>query len=79
MGYKDLILRKNGRIAEIVLNRPEQRNSLTPDLLREIVAAFKEVDKDDDVGVVFLRGTGEGFCAGVDLKMALDVVKGNSS
>ncbi len=71
MDYKDLIVKKDGRIAQIIFNRPEQRNSITPNTLNELYAAFKEMDKDDNIGVVFLRGAGTNFCAGLDLKFAL--------
>ena len=71
MDYKDLIVKKEDRIAQIIFNRPEQRNSLTLNTLNELYAAFKEVDKDDKIGVVFLRGAGTNFCAGLDLKFAL--------
>jgi enoyl-CoA hydratase/carnithine racemase len=71
MDYKDLIVKKEGRIAQVIFNRPEQRNSLTFNTLNELYAAFTEVDKDDNIGVVFLRGAGTNFCAGLDLKFAL--------
>jgi len=71
MDYKDLLVKKEDRIAQIIFNRPEQRNSLTLNTLNELYAAFKEVDKDDKIGVVFLRGAGTNFCAGLDLKFAL--------
>ena len=77
MKYEELSLEKKEGIAKIILNRPEARNALTPRLLREIVAALKEVDQDDSVRVVFMKGAGKDFCAGVDLKYALDALEGN--
>ena len=71
MDYKDLIVKKDDRIGQVIFNRPEQRNSLTLNTLNELYAAFKEMDKDDKIGVVFLRGAGTNFCAGLDLKFAL--------
>jgi len=77
MDYKDLIVKRDGRIAQIIFNRPEQRNSITPNTLNELYAAFKEMDKDDNIGVVFLRGAGTNFCAGLDLKIALGALEDN--
>ena len=78
MDYKDLILKRDGRIAQIIINRPEQRNSLTPDAMHELFSAFKEMDKDDNIGVVFLRGAGANFCSGLDLKGALGSLESDS-
>jgi enoyl-CoA hydratase/carnithine racemase len=54
--------------AEIVLNRPERRNSLIPPLANEITNALIELDADDDVAVIILRGEQGYFCSGIDLK-----------
>jgi len=78
MDYKDIIVKRDGRIAQIIINRPEQRNSLTPNALNELFSAFKELDKDNSIGVVFLRGAGANFCAGLDLKGALGSLESDS-
>jgi enoyl-CoA hydratase len=54
-------------IARITLNRPEKRNALGPDMLRELEAAFLEADDRMDVNAVLLSGAGRDFCAGYDL------------
>lgn len=55
------------RVAYITLNRPEKRNSLSPELVSELTTAFVEAAGRDDVKVVVLKGAGEVFSAGVDL------------
>jgi len=50
------------------LNRPEQRNSLTRELMSEITAAISAAGDDADVRVVVLAANGPAFCAGHDLK-----------
>lgn len=57
-------------IAEVVLNRPEVGNALNAQLFHDIERAFAEVDEDDAVRVVLLRGSGKGFCYGLDLMAA---------
>jgi enoyl-CoA hydratase/carnithine racemase len=55
-------------IAEIVLNRPEKLNAVTPEMAAALAEYCRAVDRDDGVRVVLLRGAGErAFCAGSDL------------
>ncbi|MBW2570485.1 MAG: enoyl-CoA hydratase/isomerase family protein, partial [Deltaproteobacteria bacterium] len=76
MKYKELIIEKKEGMAKIVMNRPEARNALTPVLLSELVEALEELRADKDIRVVFLRGSGKDFCAGLDLKHVFKVLKG---
>jgi len=55
------------RVARITLNRPEKRNALNADLIREIHQAMLEADDRKDVNVIVLDGEGKDFCAGHDL------------
>ena len=56
------------RIATITLNRPEARNALSSEVLRQLPERMREADADADVDVVVLTGTDPAFCAGLDLK-----------
>ena len=56
------------RIATITLNRPEARNALSSEVLRQLPERMREADASDDVDVVILTGTDPAFCAGLDLK-----------
>ncbi len=53
--------------ALLTLNRPEKRNALSPDLLRELDAALETAARDPAIRVVILKGNGPAFCAGADL------------
>ncbi len=69
MTDQNLLLRHDdGGVATLVLNRPQARNSLSHDLLRELLAAFAAIASDDSVRVVILAGAGPAFCSGHDLK-----------
>jgi enoyl-CoA hydratase/carnithine racemase len=57
----------NDRVASIVLNRPQKRNALNDAMLGELLEAIAQVEADDSVRVLVLRGEGSSFCAGVDL------------
>ena len=56
------------RIATITLNRPEARNALSSEVLRELPQRMREADASADVDVVILTGTDPAFCAGLDLR-----------
>jgi methylglutaconyl-CoA hydratase len=51
----------------IVLNRPEKRNALSRDLLRELEQAFRDLHQERKVRAIILTGAGTAFCAGMDL------------
>ena len=55
-------------IARITLNRPEKRNALNAEMLAELRAALDRAATDGSVRVILLRGAGQDFCAGLDLK-----------
>jgi enoyl-CoA hydratase len=57
----------DGRIARIMLNRPETRNAQNRGMLVELNDAFLRAEADDEVRVVILGGTGPMFSAGHDL------------
>jgi enoyl-CoA hydratase len=53
-------------VARISLNRPDKRNTLTPQALAELHAALLEADDRTDVHAIVLAGAGKDFCAGYD-------------
>jgi enoyl-CoA hydratase len=57
----------DGRIARIMLNRPEARNAQNRGLLVELNDAFLQAESDDEVRVVILGGMGPMFSTGHDL------------
>ena len=63
-----LIVSREGPITTITLNRPECHNALDREVSAELNSAVKEISVDRDCRVVILRGAGDTFCAGMDLK-----------
>lgn len=54
-------------IATLTLNNPQERNSMTAEMVAEIVAAMDTAEADADVRVVIVTGTPPAFCAGANL------------
>lgn len=57
----------DGRIARIMLNRPEARNAQNRGMLVELHDAFLRAEADDEVRVVILGGVGPMFSSGHDM------------
>jgi enoyl-CoA hydratase len=65
----DLVLvEMHGKRGELVLNRPERRNSLTGPLVAQLHAGLRQLIKNPDCQVIVIRGAQGYFCAGLDLK-----------
>lgn len=67
MKYQTLDIEVMNHVGIIWFNRPEIRNALNGDVLREIGTALKAMEKDAGVRAVCLAGRGPAFCAGADL------------
>lgn len=63
----------------ITLNRPERRNSLTIELLNDLISAIKTTSDQPNKRVIILRGAGAAFCTGLDLKEAADQGKAHAT
>ena len=62
------LLEVSGGVATITLNRPDNRNALSTELVGSLAAHMREALARDDARVVVLTGAGTVFCAGADLK-----------
>lgn len=64
----ELLIRQEGEVAWVTMNRPERLNALSPSLVEALREFFVGLYWRRDVRVVVLRGAGAAFCAGLDLK-----------
>jgi enoyl-CoA hydratase len=69
VGSGHVTVEVDGHRADVVLNRPEKRNAMNQDVLRDLKQAFEEVDANEEVRAIALLGEGPVFCAGMDLEM----------
>ena len=62
-----VLVEDRGAVRHVVVNRPEKRNALSGEVIRELGAAFEAAAADDSVRVVVVRGEGPMFSSGMDL------------
>jgi enoyl-CoA hydratase/carnithine racemase len=67
MTYEHLLVERNGPHVTITLNRPQQRNALSLQLIQQLAKAFEEIAATDATGIV-LAANGPVFSAGHDFK-----------
>jgi enoyl-CoA hydratase/carnithine racemase len=63
-----LLREEAGGICTLTMNRPQQMNLLTGEMLAALQSAFDSLREDSKIRVVILAAEGRGFCAGHDLK-----------
>ncbi len=69
MEYQTIILERKNGIGYLTLNRPERANTISFQLMIDVVNAMEEVEKDSEFRVVIVTGAGgKHFCGGADLR-----------
>jgi enoyl-CoA hydratase/carnithine racemase len=67
----DLLVRDDGAVRWIALNRPSSKNGLTIELNQGIIEALDGAGADRALRCIVLTGEGGSFCSGLDLKAAM--------
>lgn len=62
-----LTVQREGDVAVLTLNRPQQRNALSMELMERVTEALEQLHEDREVRAVILGGAGPAFSAGHDL------------
>ena len=65
MGFEHILVERSGDFATVTMNRPQRRNALSLEHMRELITAFGELGNGDALGIV-LAGSGPVFSAGHD-------------
>ncbi len=60
-----------GRIAQVAIDRPEKRNTLSSELCKDLAREFLELNDDTRVRSIVLCGHNNVFCAGLDIEEQL--------
>src|SRR5215472_4372121 len=72
-----IVVERDGAIVTLTFNRPEARNAMTWEMYRRLGEVCDEVDRDDAVRVLVLRGAGgKAFVAGTDIAQFLSFQSG---
>jgi len=71
MGFDHILVERSGQYATITMNRPQRRNALSLEHMRELITAFGDVGSSDALGIV-LAGRGPVFSAGHDFADVVD-------
>ena len=64
----DMLYELADNIATITFNRPEQKNTISRDMLANFTELLIKADADEEVRAIVITGTGKFFCAGLDLR-----------
>src|SRR4029079_9267158 len=68
--YETVLIEKSGDgITWLIMNRPDKRNAMSPQLHLDMDDALDELSGDPETQVLVLTGAGEAFCAGQDIKL----------
>ena len=67
MSYQHLIRSTDGQLGIVTLNRPERRNALSLDLMRELISCLDETAAETNIRAIILVASGKVFSSGHDL------------
>jgi enoyl-CoA hydratase len=73
MDFQNVVVETDGAIAVVTLNRPQQLNALSYDLVRDLCLAMEQLDQDPEIRVIILTGGEKAFAAGADIKEMADL------
>lgn len=71
MGERAVLYEAADRVGMITLNRPDQRNAMTPELLDAFSEAIGQARADSEIRCLVITGKGRCFSAGADLRSSL--------
>ncbi len=70
MNYTDIIVEKKGPAVWVTLNKPQRKNALGKQTFLELSALLDDIERDPIVVALVIKGAGDSFCSGIDLKDA---------
>jgi enoyl-CoA hydratase/carnithine racemase len=68
MPNHQLLVELDGTTASVTLNRPQQRNALSLELMQELIACLSEIENNPGVRAIILAAAGPAYCSGHDLR-----------
>lgn len=72
MSFETIELDHQGPVAILSLNRPDKLNAINNTMLVELDAALDEIERNESVYTVLIKGNGRAFCSGFDLQAGVE-------
>jgi enoyl-CoA hydratase len=70
--YKDILIRSEGNVGIVQLNRPKVLNALNREIMSEVSDALEAFDNSNEIGCIVLTGNERAFAAGADIDRMAD-------
>jgi enoyl-CoA hydratase/carnithine racemase len=67
MAFATITIAQQDQIGILTLNRPDKMNTFSSELGRELNAGLKQLDQDDQVRIIIVKGAGRAFSTGIDI------------
>jgi len=67
MAFETILIEKKGQIGLITLNRPQKFNTFSTQMAEELNAALLQLEKENEIRVVVIKGAGKVFSTGIDV------------
>ena len=77
MPYQFINFERSDGVGTVTLNRPEQLNAFTPEMLHELTDVFKGMERDPLVRAIIITGAGRAFCGGENFRQRAETELGN--
>lgn len=65
--FKTIIFKEIKQVGYVILNRPEVHNAFNDNMIEDLQRVFEEIETNQEIRVIVLKGEGKSFCAGADL------------
>ncbi|MFC1887771.1 enoyl-CoA hydratase-related protein [Candidatus Cloacimonadota bacterium] len=75
MNYQTLEIEIKDQVGTVFFNRQKVHNAFNEVMISELIKVVEELNQNEEVRVIVLRGRGKSFCAGADLNWMRDVAK----
>lgn len=79
MPYQFINFERSDGVGTVTLNRPEQLNAFTPEMLHELSDVFKGMERDPMVRAIIITGAGRAFCGGENFRQRAEAELGTST
>lgn len=66
--WRNILVRREGSVGVVQLNRPQALNALNAELMGELVEALQGFDTDPAIGCLLITGSDKAFAAGADIR-----------